>query len=86
MPGKKAPKLIDENMLDDMRPGSVVVDLAVLSGEIVHVQNQEKLLLEKGSRLLVLLICLVQFQIMPVLYIREIYCLFFNQCLKRVSF
>jgi len=32
VPGKKAPKLIDEKMLDDMRPGSVVVDLAVLSG------------------------------------------------------
>ena len=32
VPGKKAPRLIDEKMLDDMRPGSVVVDLAVLSG------------------------------------------------------
>ena len=32
VPGKKAPKLIDEKMLDDMRPGSVVIDLAVLSG------------------------------------------------------
>ncbi|WP_269613472.1 NAD(P) transhydrogenase subunit alpha [Prochlorococcus marinus] len=32
VPGKKAPKLIDETMLDDMRPGSVVIDLAVLSG------------------------------------------------------
>ena len=32
VPGKKAPKLIDEKMLDDMRSGSVVIDLAVLSG------------------------------------------------------
>ena len=32
VPGKKAPTLIDEKMLDDMRPGSVVIDLAVLSG------------------------------------------------------
>ena len=32
VPGKKAPKLIDEKMLDHMRPGSVVIDLAVLSG------------------------------------------------------
>ncbi len=32
VPGKKAPRLIDENMLDNMRPGSVVIDLAVLSG------------------------------------------------------
>ncbi len=32
VPGKKAPKLIDEKMLNNMRPGAVVIDLAVLSG------------------------------------------------------
>ncbi|AAQ00286.1 MULTISPECIES: Re/Si-specific NAD(P)(+) transhydrogenase subunit alpha [Prochlorococcus] len=32
VPGKKAPRLIDEEMLDGMRPGSVVVDLAVSQG------------------------------------------------------
>ncbi len=32
VPGKKAPRLIDEEMLNNMRPGSVVVDLAVGSG------------------------------------------------------
>ncbi len=32
VPGKKAPRLIDEDMLDAMRPGSVVVDLAVSQG------------------------------------------------------
>ena len=32
VPGKKAPRLIDESMLDRMRPGSVVVDLAVSQG------------------------------------------------------
>ncbi len=32
VPGKKAPRLIDDEMLDRMRPGSVVVDLAVAQG------------------------------------------------------
>ena len=32
VPGKKAPRLISEDMLDRMRPGSVVVDLAVDQG------------------------------------------------------
>jgi NAD(P) transhydrogenase subunit alpha len=32
VPGKKAPRLIDDAMLQHMRPGSVVVDLAVAQG------------------------------------------------------
>ncbi|MEB3166533.1 MAG: NAD(P) transhydrogenase subunit alpha [Cyanobacteriota bacterium] len=32
VPGRPAPRLIDETMLDGMRPGSVVVDLAVAQG------------------------------------------------------
>jgi NAD(P) transhydrogenase subunit alpha len=32
VPGKKAPRLVDEAMVRSMRPGSVVVDLAVESG------------------------------------------------------
>ncbi|BEV36593.1 Re/Si-specific NAD(P)(+) transhydrogenase subunit alpha [Synechococcus sp. M16CYN] len=32
VPGRCAPRLIDENMLDRMRPGAVVVDLAVAQG------------------------------------------------------
>jgi NAD(P) transhydrogenase subunit alpha len=32
VPGRPAPRLIDESMLDGMRPGAVVVDLAVAQG------------------------------------------------------
>ena len=32
IPGKKAPKLITEEMVQSMRPGSVIVDLAAESG------------------------------------------------------
>ena len=32
IPGKKAPTLIKKYMVDDMKPGSVVVDLAAEAG------------------------------------------------------
>ncbi len=52
VPGRKAPRLINEHMLDGMRPGSVVVDLAVsqggncvgsITGKVVH-RNGVKLI------------------------------------------
>tara|TARA_Y100000589_G_scaffold330218_1_gene379129 strand:- start:765 stop:1907 length:1143 start_codon:yes stop_codon:yes gene_type:complete len=40
--GKKAPVLIDEKMLEKMRPGSVVIDLAVAQGgNCVHTMQNE---------------------------------------------
>jgi NAD(P) transhydrogenase subunit alpha len=35
IPGKPAPKLISEEMVQSMRPGSVIVDLAAVPGEVV---------------------------------------------------
>jgi len=32
IPGKKAPKIINEKMIDDMRPGSIIYDLAASQG------------------------------------------------------
>merc|ERR1711977_427820 len=32
IPGKKAPILITKNMLKDMKPGSVIIDLAAIAG------------------------------------------------------
>ena len=32
IPGRPAPKLVTDDMVEDMRPGSVIVDLAVASG------------------------------------------------------
>ena len=51
VPGKKAPKLIDENMLDDMRPGSVVVDLAVLSGGNCACSKPGETIVRKGVKI-----------------------------------
>ena len=52
VPGKKAPKLIDERMLDDMRSGSVVVDLAVLSGGNCACSKEGETVTRKGVKII----------------------------------
>merc|ERR1712209_5340 len=58
IPGKKAPILIKKYMIDDMKPGSVVVDLAaeaggnietITPGEVTVYNNVTKLLLSMGD-------------------------------------
>ena len=52
VPGKKAPRLIDEKMLDRMRPGSVVVDLAVDQGGNCSSTKARETVLRKGVKLI----------------------------------
>ena len=52
MPGKKAPRLISEEMLDQMRPGSVVVDLAVSSGGNCADTHSGETVFRKGVKLI----------------------------------
>ncbi len=52
VPGKKAPRLINEDMLDRMRPGSVVVDLAVAQGGNCAETIPGKTTLRKGVKLI----------------------------------
>ncbi len=52
VPGKKAPRLIDEEMLDQMRPGSVVVDLAVEQGGNCAATKSRETVLRKGVKLI----------------------------------
>ncbi len=52
VPGKKAPRLIDEEMLDKMRPGSVVVDLAVSQGGNCSGTKLGEMVVRKGVKLI----------------------------------
>ncbi len=52
VPGKKAPTLIDEAMLDRMRSGSVVIDLAVEQGGNCVGTQKEQTILRKGVKLI----------------------------------
>ncbi|KGG15560.1 MULTISPECIES: Re/Si-specific NAD(P)(+) transhydrogenase subunit alpha [unclassified Prochlorococcus] len=52
VPGKKAPRLINEEMLDQMRSGSVVVDLAVAQGGNCVGTKQGETVLRNGVKLI----------------------------------
>jgi NAD(P) transhydrogenase subunit alpha len=52
VPGRPAPRLISEDMLDGMRPGSVVVDLAVASGGNCAGTVPGETVLRKGVQLI----------------------------------
>ena len=52
VPGKKAPRLIDEDMLDKMRPGAVVVDLAVAQGGNCFGTKPFETIVRKGVKLI----------------------------------
>ena len=52
VPGKRAPRLISEDMLDRMRPGSVVVDLAVAQGGNCADTVPSQTVIRKGVKLI----------------------------------
>lgn len=52
VPGKNAPRLISEEMLDRMRPGSVVVDLAVGQGGNCAGTKKGQTVIRKGVKLI----------------------------------
>ncbi len=52
VPGKNAPRLIDEEMLNRMRPGSVVIDLAVAQGGNCAETKQGETIYRKGVKLI----------------------------------
>ena len=52
VPGKKAPRLINDAMLDRMRPGSVVVDLAASQGGNCSNTEAGATLIRKGVKLI----------------------------------
>ncbi len=52
VPGKVAPRLISEEMLDRMRPGSVVIDLAVAQGGNCVDTRPGETILRKGVKLI----------------------------------
>ena len=45
IPGKKAPRIISEDMVKSMKPGSIIYDLAVVKEEIQPFLKQTKLML-----------------------------------------
>ena len=48
IPGKKAPKIINENMIENMQPGSIVYDLAASQGGNAAYTEPNKVIEKKG--------------------------------------
>ncbi len=48
IPGKKAPILITKAMIEDMRPGSVIIDIASVTGGNTDLTENDKSVLHKG--------------------------------------
>jgi len=52
IPGKKAPLIIKENMLENMQPGSVIYDLAAVQGGNVAFTEVDKIIEKNGVKIM----------------------------------
>ena len=52
IPGKKAPLIIKENMLENMKPGSVIYDLAAIQGGNVAFTQVDKIVEKNGVKIM----------------------------------
>jgi NAD(P) transhydrogenase subunit alpha len=52
IPGKKAPILLTKSMITKMRPGSVVVDMAVISGGNIEDSSINKIIAKRGVKII----------------------------------
>ena len=52
IPGKKAPLIIKENMLNNMQPGSVIYDLAAVQGGNTAYTEADKVIEKNGVRIM----------------------------------
>lgn len=48
IPGKKAPILITKQMIEDMRPGSVIIDIAAVTGGNTDLTQNDQTVMHKG--------------------------------------
>ena len=52
IPGKKAPLIIKEKMLENMKPGSVIYDLAAVQGRNVALTEVDKVIKKNGVKII----------------------------------
>lgn len=64
IPGRKAPVLVNQEMLDVMKPGSVLVDLAAANGGNVAQTEANKVRVEGGRALPVVVF---EFHFLPIM-------------------
>ena len=52
IPGKKAPLIIKENMIDNMNAGSIIYDLAASQGGNTSFTEVDKVIIKKGVKIM----------------------------------
>ena len=52
IPGKKAPIIVKENMIDNMQPGSIIYDLAAVQGGNTALTEVDKVILKNGVKIM----------------------------------
>ena len=52
IPGKKAPRIINENMIKNMKSGSVIFDLAVMNGGNAAYSEVDKTVIKNGVKII----------------------------------
>ena len=52
IPGKKAPVIIKENMLDNLQPGSIIYDLAAVQGGNTAFTEVDKIVEKNGIKIM----------------------------------
>ena len=52
IPGKKAPLIIKDNMINNMQPGSVIYDLAAIQGGNTAFSEVDKIIVKNGVKIM----------------------------------
>ena len=52
IPGKPAPLILKENMLDNMRPGSIIYDLAAIQGGNTSATKLDEVVIRNGVKII----------------------------------
>ena len=52
IPGKKAPVIVKEQMINNMKPGSVIYDLAAIQGGNTALTEVDKLVIKNGVKIM----------------------------------
>ncbi len=52
IPGKKAPLLISQEMVESMKPGSVIVDLAMITGGNCQLSQKDQMVVHNGVKII----------------------------------
>ena len=73
IPGKKAPVIIRETMIENMKSGSIIYDLAAVQGAILRSLRLTKLLKKMELELWVRLIFLISYQLLRQISMQRMY-------------